>query len=145
MAEMPIERGKIREYAVATKNDCAEFMLDPRSHIPPTFLATVVFWDSVNDMIHTPEALVACDQAGVKADVTALLSLEQEYIFYGPPPRAGDVLYTSARFDNAELKVSSRNRMVLLHFAMEFRDGAGALQAECLYTSAYRTVLEPVA
>jgi len=44
MAIMPIERGKIREYATATAAARPAYLDDPKAPVPPTFLATVVFW-----------------------------------------------------------------------------------------------------
>jgi hypothetical protein len=144
MAVMPVERGKIREYAIATKNERPEYVEDPRASIPPTFLATVVFWDNrLRPMTERPEVLDACRQVGIEPDITNFLSLEQEYVFHGPPPRAGDILETVPRFDRVVTKDGPRSRMVLIHMAMEFRGPDGTLRAECLYTSAYRTVLEP--
>jgi hypothetical protein len=133
---MPIERGKVREYALATGAVRPEYLDDPHPAIPPTFLSTVVFWHSVEDMIRRPEVLAACAAAGVAAEVRNLLSLEQEYLFYGAVPRAGELLEPVSRFDNAAVK---RPGFVLVHFAIEFRDPAsGEVRAECRYTSAYR-------
>lgn len=137
MAQMPIERGKIREYAVATAAARSEYLDDPHAPIPPTFLSTVVFWDSVADALGTPEAAQACRDAGVEPDVRNLLSLEQEYVFHGPLPRAGDTVFTSSRFDRVNVKEGKSGRMAMMHYALEFRDADGTLRAECLYTSAY--------
>lgn len=136
---MPVEFGKIREYALATGADRPEYLSDPRAPIPPTFLSTVVFWHDVHDMIVRPEVLAACAQAGVLAEVSTLLSLEQEYVFHGELPRAGDELEPVSRFDGVDTRITDRARMVLIHFAVEFRDpGTARVRAECRYTSAYR-------
>ena len=137
MAIMPVEWGKIREYAAATANARTEYMADPKGPIPPTFLATVVFWDALERTFELPEAAEAFDRVGLTRDVRRLLSLEQEYVFHGPLPRAGDVLETSARFDGVEVKQARSGPMILVRFAVEFRGQDGALRAECLYTSAY--------
>jgi hypothetical protein len=47
MAIMPIERGKIREYATATGAARPAYLDDPKAPVPPTFLATVVFWTPI--------------------------------------------------------------------------------------------------
>jgi len=140
MAEMPIEWGKIREYAAATAADPALYMEDRRAPIPPTFLSTVVFWDTPGEATRTPEVAGALASLGIEADFRQLLSAEQEYVFHGPLPRAGDVLLTSHRFDSVETKEGRRGgTMVFVRFAVEFRDEAGDLRAECLYTSVYTT------
>ena len=77
-------------------------------------------------------------ELGVEGDMDMrnILSAEQEYRFTGPLPRAGERLWLSHRFDGAEVKEGRRRgRLVFTRFAVEFRDVAGALRAECLYTS----------
>lgn len=137
---MPVEWGKIREYAIATANNNPDYLEDPSAPIPPTFLATVVFWDDPGRAMRTPEAAAAITELGdgAEADIRNVLSLEQEYVFHGPIPRAGDNLLLTHRFDGVEVKEGRRGgRMVLSHFAVEFRDPAtGKIRAECLYTSA---------
>jgi hypothetical protein len=137
MAVMPVEWGKIREYAVATANGRAEYLDDPRAPIPPTFLTTVVFWETLGDVFELPEAVAALARCGIERDVRTLLSLEQEYVFHGELPRAGDVLTTSLRFDGTEEKHGRSGRMLLMRFAVEFRGDEDALRAEDRYTSAY--------
>jgi hypothetical protein len=134
---MPIEWGKIREYAVATANARTEYLDNPRAPIPPTFLSTVVFWDELAQVFETPEAEAAFADSGLDRDVRRLLSLEQEYVFHGPLPHAGEVLTTSGRFDRLLTKRGRRGPMTMVHFTLEFRDADGVLRAECHYTSAY--------
>lgn len=137
MAMMPIERGKVREYAIATAAACPEFLDDPRAPIPPTFLSTVVFWDDLNAVLHSTDAVEACREAGIASDVTRLLSAEQEYLFFGPLPRVGDTLMTATRFDGVEQKTGRGGQMVFVRFAVEFRSPDGGLRAECRYTSVF--------
>ncbi|MFJ4840779.1 MaoC family dehydratase N-terminal domain-containing protein [Streptomyces sp. NPDC088746] len=139
MALMPIERGKIREYAVATENGRPEYLDDPRASVPPTFLATVVFWEQLTEAVRSPRAERAFTELGIRPDVRRLLSAEQEYLFHGPPPRAGDQLLTSLRFDRVSEKSGRHGRMLFVYFTVEFHDATGALRAECRYTSAYLT------
>jgi hypothetical protein len=137
MQEMPVEWGKIREYAVATGNERPEYMENPFAPIPPTFLATVIFWDEPGGGLRTPEAAAALEELGLEADIRNVLSAEQEYRFFGPLPRAGDRLYLSHRFDGVEVKHGRRGgQMIFTKFTVEFRDAVGQLRAECLYTSA---------
>jgi len=137
MAVMPIEWGKIREYASATANARSEYLDNPRAPIPPTFLSTVVFWDELSGVFETPQAVTAFADSGLDRDIRRLLSLEQEYVFHGPLPRAGEVLTTSGRFGHLVAKQGRRGPMTLVHFTVEFRGADGALRAECHYTSAY--------
>src|SRR5262245_13757026 len=137
MATMPIEWGKVREYAIATGAARPEYLDDRHAPIPPTFLSTVVFWDSLGTSLESPEAEAAFAELGLDRDMRRVLSAEQEYVFHGPLPRAGDVLFTSPRFDRVEVKQGRRGPMIFVHFAIEFRDDGGTLRAECLYTSAY--------
>ncbi|MBV9952276.1 MAG: MaoC family dehydratase N-terminal domain-containing protein [Acidimicrobiia bacterium] len=138
MTSMPVERGKIREYAAATGNARPEYMNDPCPPIPPTFLSTVVFWDTVGDVFASRDAVDAFAAAGITPGWEGLLSVEQEYRFDGALPCAGDTLELVRRFDGVETKEGRRGgRMVFVRFAIEFRDGDGSVRAECRYRSAY--------
>ncbi len=135
---MPIEWGKVREYAMATGNVRPEYLDDPRAPIPPTFLSTVIFWDDIGHVYEQPEAATAFAAAGVERGWDRLLSLEQEYVFAGTVPRAGDVLEISHRFDGIETKSGKRGgTMMLVRFTVEFLGVDGCVRAECRYTSAY--------
>ena len=138
MAIMPIEWGKIREYATATAAARPAYLDDPKAPVPPTFLATVVFWTPIGDTLRSPEVLRACAEAGVAADLGSLLSLEQEYVYHGPPPHAGETLRTAERLSGTEVKRARDGRaMVVIRFTVAFHDERGDLRAECNYTSAY--------
>jgi len=138
MAVMPIERGKVREYAAATAAARPAYTDNPNPPVPPTFLATVVFWAPIGETLRSAEVLRACAAAGVPADLGSLLSLEQEYVYHGPPPRAGETLRTAERLDDVREKRTRDGRaMVVVRFTVDFRDDSGSLRAECRYTSAY--------
>ena len=134
---MPVEWGKIREFAVATGSKSPDYLDNPNAPIPPTFLATVLFWDQPGAALRTPEALAALAEAGVEEDIRSVLAAEQEYRFHGPLPRAGDRLAIAERFDGVEQKDGRRGgRMVFTRFAIEFRDpSTEELRVEVLYTS----------
>ena len=135
---MPAERGKVREYAAATANARPEYMDDPHPPVPPTFLSTVVFWDDLGKVFTSPEALDAFSAAGITPGFEGLLSVEQEYVFSSPLPRAGETLELVRRFDGVQTKEGRRGgRMVFVRFAVEFRGDDGNVRAECRYTSAY--------
>jgi hypothetical protein len=138
MSYMPIEWGKIREYARATGSTNSDYLDNPAAPIPPTFLSTVIFWDEPGRGLRTPEALaaLAAFDLAQEADIRNVLSAEQEYRFVGPLPRAGERLELTHRFDGLEVKEGRRGgQMVFTRFAVEFRDADGVLRAECLYTS----------
>ena len=138
MAIMPIERGKVREYAVATAAARPAYLDDPKAPVPPTFLATVVFWKPIGETLRSAEVLAACAEACVPADLGSLLSLEQEYVYHGPPPRAGETLQTAERLSDIRVKRTRDGRtMVVIRFTVSFHDERGDLRAECHYTSAY--------
>ena len=132
MAIMPIERGKIREYATATAAARPAYLDDPKAPVPPTFLATVVFWTPIGETLRSPEVLRACAEAGVAADLGRLLSLEQEYVYPGPPPHAGETLQTAERLTDITVKRTRDGRaMVVVRFTVSFHDERGDLRAEC--------------
>ena len=138
---MPIEWGKVREFAAATGNGRPHYLAEDAT-IPPTFLATVILWDDQLGVSDSEEVVAACRAVGVEPDWAGLLSLEQEYDFHGPPPRVGDRLLTSQRFDGVEVKEGKRGQMVFVRFTVLFHDDAGGgrpgpLRAECHYTSAF--------
>ena len=138
MTVTPIERGKIREYATATAAARPAYLDDPKAPVPPTFLATVVFWRPIGETLRSPEVLRACADAGVTADLGSLLSLEQEYVYPGPLPRAGETLRTAERLTDIRVKRTRDGRaMVVVRFTVSVHDEHGDLRAECNYTSAY--------
>lgn len=138
MTVMLIERGKIREYAAATAAARPAYLDDPKAPVPPTFLATVVFWTPIGETLRAPEVLRACADAGVEASLASLLSLEQEYVYHGPPPHAGETLQTAERLRDIQVKRTGAGlAMVVIRFTVYFHDERGDLRAECHYTSAY--------
>ena len=76
---MDIERGKVREFAVATGATPADdpaYLDAEHPVIEPTFLTTAFFWQTG---AADPWPAVALDQQrGLHA--------EQEFVFFGPPP-----------------------------------------------------------
>lgn len=119
--EMVIEPGKVREFARALG------AVDP-THIqgalpisPPTFLVTEQFWSEPASRPIPDDAL----------NWERLLHGQQEFVFYGPPPRAGERLVGSSRVDRVYEKHGKRGGvMMLLDLVTEYRDDCGALVAE---------------
>ena len=137
MAVMPIEWGKVREYAGATGAARPVYLEDPQAPIPPTFLATVAFWTPIGRTVRAPEVAKACAEVGIEPGYSTLLSLEQEYVFPGPVPRAGETLHTSERLQDVRVKQTRQGPMVMVRFVVAFHDEHGQLRAECRYTSAH--------
>lgn len=118
---MPIERGKVREFARATGSRSAEYLDEPNPPVTPTFLRTMVFW--------TPEGGPSPLQ-GVKFDLRRILHGEQEYEFFGPPPRAGSVLTVQPRLESVTEKEGKRGgRMRFIKVVEDFSDESGRLVA----------------
>jgi hypothetical protein len=118
---MPIERGKIREFATATGSTAPEYLTDPHPVIPATFLRSAAFWSD-------PSAEPSPD--GVTLDLRRILHGEQEYTFFGEPPRAGDELTVANRVESVTHKEGKRGgSMTLVVFAQDFTDPSGRLVA----------------
>jgi len=122
-----IERGKIREFAFATRSASPAYWDDERPVVPPTFLTTQMFWESWAGEASNPWHVVELDQQrGMHA--------EQEYVFYGPPPRAGDRLTAQSRIGDVYSKQGSRGTLTFAVMITEYRDESGRLVAEARLT-----------
>ena len=124
---MDIERGKIHECARATRAIHPAYFKEDAPVVPPTFLTTQFFWE---DLVagSNPWDKVAMSQ-------TRGMHAEQEYIFHGPPPKAGTRLYCQSRVEDIYEKEGRRGG--ILTFAVmitEFRDADGTLVAEAKLT-----------
>jgi len=125
--ELDVERGKVRELARAVRATHPAFFEGEHPVTPPTFLTTTFFWEAEVEGAN-PWPLVKMDQKrGMHA--------EQEYVFHGPPPRAGTRLYCRSRISDVFQKQGKRGGT--LRFAVmvtEFRDADGKLVAEARMT-----------
>jgi hypothetical protein len=123
---MTVERGKVREFARATKSENPEYLEDPNPPIEPTFLTSVSFW--------TPPGRSVFSK--VKLDLKRILHGGQEYVFHGPPPRAGQELTAQTRVEDIYEKVGKRGgTMTFVVTVQEFRDETGRLVAEARSTA----------
>lgn len=124
--EIPIERGKIREFARSTMTDNPEYVEAREPSAPPTFLTTLNFWTRGSE---SPLAQVGLD-------LRRLLHGGQEYVFHGPPPRAGTELTAQTRVDKIYDKEGKRGgTMTFVETVTEFRDPGGTLVAEARSTA----------
>jgi hypothetical protein len=120
--EVTVERGKIAEFADAMCSDNPAYR-GPDAMIPPTFLTTAARWAP-------PGARVS-----VGFDRKRLLHGEQEYVFHGPPPRAGDDLIANERIVDRFSKPGKRGgTMQFATVVTEYRSSDGTLVAEAKAT-----------
>ncbi|HEX3790930.1 MAG TPA: MaoC family dehydratase N-terminal domain-containing protein [Pseudonocardiaceae bacterium] len=113
-----VERGKIQEFAAAMQSTDPAYR-GPAAVVPPTFLASSALW--------APEGA----RVDVGFDRKRLLHGEQEYVFHGPPPRAGQVLTACDRIEDRYEKPGKRGGT--MRFAVvvtEYRAEDGTLVAE---------------
>lgn len=125
--EVVVERGKIAEFAVAMQSDHPAYR-GPGAVAPPTFLTSAALW--------RPEDA----RVDVGFDRRRLLHGEQEYIFHGPPPRAGQELRATERVEQRYTKTGRRGgEMRFCVVVTEYRDPVGLLIAEARATYVERT------
>ena len=121
-----VERGKIREFARATKSENAEYLDDPIPVSPATFLVSSVFW--------APPG--AARWGKLKLDMRRVLDGGREFTFHGPPPEAGTNLTAQTRVDKIYEKEGKRGgTMTFVETVQEFRDEGGNLVAEMRSTA----------
>jgi hypothetical protein len=122
---MPVELGKIREMARATKSRHPDHFRDDAIS-PPTFLQTMSFWQTG----------ASNPWQGRKRNLERILHGEQEFVFHGEPPRAGTELIGTSRIDKVYEKEGKRGgTMRFTEVVTEFRDASGVLVAESRSTT----------
>ncbi|WP_083473764.1 MaoC family dehydratase N-terminal domain-containing protein [Frankia sp. R43] len=118
---MSLERGKIREFARATASTAPEYLDDPAPPVPPTFLRTSTFWE--------PEGLPA-PTSELNLDNSRCLHGEEEFEFFGPPPRAGAELTVVSRLESVTEKQGRRGGTMRVFVSVQdFTDADGRLVA----------------
>jgi hypothetical protein len=118
--DMPIERGKIREFAAAT-GAADPIYRSSNPPVPPTFLATAMHWEPQDPPLATLLGL----------DLGRVLQGGQEYAFIGPLPHAGDTLHVETLVESVTDKQSSRGgRMTLIVVLTRFLRPDGTVAAE---------------
>jgi hypothetical protein len=124
--DLVVERGKIREFARATKSENPEYLEAPAPVSPPTFLVSSVFW--------APPG--ATRWGSLKLDMRRVLDGGREFVFHGPPPKAGTKLTAQSRVDDIYEKEGKRGgTMTFVETVQEFRDDAGSVVAEMRSTA----------
>jgi hypothetical protein len=119
--DVPIERGKIREFARATMSRNSDYDA-PDAVVPPTFLTTArFFWE--------PAGQSPFRELGLNLKRT--LHAGEEFIFHGAPPRAGVVLSVTSHLAERYEKQGKRGGTLRFGTVVtEFWDSAGMLVAE---------------
>jgi hypothetical protein len=124
---LDVERGKIREFARAVKATHPAYTAGDHPVTPPTFLTATFHWELDVEGANPWNALQVDQRRGLHA--------EQEYVFFGPPPRAGDRLTCQSRIDRIYEKEGRRGgTMTFAVMVTEFRDESGRLVAEARMT-----------
>ena len=125
--ELVIERGKVREFARAVQALDPAYVTGDTPVIPPTFLTTSFFWQEHVEGANPWERVGMSQERGMHA--------EQEYVFHGPPPRAGTRLTCRSRIDRIYEKSGKRGgKLTFALMITEFRDESGKLIAEARLT-----------
>jgi hypothetical protein len=113
--EVDIERGKIAEFAKSVRSSHADHFAAEGATIPPTFLQSTFFWETLVPGSNPWDA--------VQMDPARGMHAEQEYVFHGPPPRAGDKLMATSRIDKVWEKTRKSGAvMTFVTMVTEFRD-----------------------
>jgi hypothetical protein len=123
--EVPVERGKIREFARAAQSENPAYQRED-AVVPATFVSSLRnYWD--------PRSFALVRELGL--DLTRVLHAEEEYRYHGPLPRAGDVLTARTRIGEIWEKEGKRaGRMRFATLVTEFRSPSGDLVAEIATT-----------
>lgn len=119
--QVPIEMGKIREFARATQSSNSAYA-GAGAIIPPTFLTTArMTWEPVDQNPTT----------ALDLDWSKVLHAEEEYVFHGPPPHAGQVLTVEAFLDSEWEREGKRGgKLRFICLVNRYSDEAGVLVAE---------------
>jgi hypothetical protein len=118
---LPIEAGKVREFAQAAKStDPAH--LGPDAMVTPTYLSVArLAW----------EPLEESPMLDLGFDLRRILHGEEEYVFHGPPPRAGEELTFESTIEDRYEKPGRRGgAMRFATVVTTFRGPDGAVVAE---------------
>lgn len=122
---LDIERGKIREFARATRSTNPDYLERETPLSPPTFLTVTQFWQ--------PEA--GNPWSAAELDGKRVLHAEQQYEFFGPPPSAGTRLMCTSRIENMYTKQGRRGgELTFVVMVTDFTDLEGTLVARATMT-----------
>lgn len=122
---LDIERGKIAEFARAIHADDPAFTDGEHPLSPPTFLTTAMFIEPVE----------SGPWGAVRMDQQRGLHAEQEYVFVGPPPRAGTRLTGTSEITKVFTKQGRRGgELTFAVMETSYVDAAGHPVAKAIMT-----------
>lgn len=122
---LEVERGKIHEFARATKSQNPAYLEAERPVIPPTFLTVTNFWQPTGGN----------PWAAAELDGKRVLHAEQQYEFFGPPPAAGTRLMCQSRIEDMYVKEGRRGgALTFVIMVTDFTDETGTLVARATMT-----------
>jgi hypothetical protein len=123
--DVDIERGKIREFARATFSTNPSYLVDPSPVCEPTFLTTMIFWQGER----------SDPWREVEMNLERGLHAEQEFVFFGPPPRAGTRLHARSTISEVFEKEGRRGgTMMFAVMVTDFLDDHGVVVAQSKMT-----------
>ncbi|MEU4014755.1 MaoC family dehydratase N-terminal domain-containing protein [Microbacterium sp. NPDC028030] len=122
---LDVERGKIREFARATRSGNPAYLEREVPVSPPTFLTVTNLWQ--------PPAGNPWEAA--QLDGKRVLHAEQQYEFFGPPPSAGTRLHCTSRIADMYVKEGRRGgALTFVVMVTDFVDEEGVLVARSTMT-----------
>jgi hydroxyacyl-ACP dehydratase HTD2-like protein with hotdog domain len=124
--DVAIERGKIREFARAMQAPLDDFCTGKTPVVPPTFFISVPYtWGYT---LERPRGTVF---EGFDHDLSVPLHAEEEFIYHGCPPRAGDQLTARTSLENVVEKHGRHGGdLTFLTMLTEYRNSADDLVVE---------------
>jgi hypothetical protein len=125
--EMDVERGKVREFSRAVHATDDGYSSGTSPIAPPTFLTSAFHWELDVEGAAIWQRAAMSQERGMHA--------EQEFVFHGPPPRAGDKLSATSRIESIYTKSGRRGgELTFVVMVTEYRDVGGTLVAEAKMT-----------
>jgi len=124
---LPIEHGKLREFVHAVAEQSIDTD-DPAAVIPPTFLATAMWWQGSD----------ANPLYDAKLDSSRMLHVEVEYLFPSGVPHVGTTLRGTSRISETWKKEGKRGGpMTFVAVTTDYRNEDGDMVAQCIWTEAH--------
>jgi hypothetical protein len=130
--EVRIEWGAIRQFVRSLYSSLPAWYDTPDAVVPPTFLVTAGYhWGYILE-----RPLPGSQFEAIGANTGPVMDGEQSFIFFGPPPRAGDILFASTTLIDHRFKSGrSGGRLEFFYMQTDFRTADGRLVARWLPTS----------
>jgi len=126
--QVHIERGKIAEFSRAIAAEHPDHHGGERPVVPATFLTSMFHWERGRQGANPWSTVQMSKARGMHAS--------QEYEFFGPPPRDGDVLNAQSRIDRIFEKQGRRGgSLTFVEMVTDYRDAAGTLVARAKMTA----------